>query len=92
MRFGKRSSAAAVLRAVARGSDPADLLRHYEAPLGAAFARHLQICEGFYSTGGSGEWWTRELDLLRRGLQFNRERAPQQWQFRLEGFDLLPVG
>ncbi len=83
--------AAAVLRAIAKGSSPSDLLHHYESRLGAAFERHLKICEGFYSTGGAGEWWKSELDLLRRGLEFSRERAPQEWHFRLEGFDLLPV-
>ncbi len=83
--------AAAVLRAVAKGSDPRDLRRHYESRLRAAFERHLKICERFYSTGGAGDWWTAELDLLRRGLEFCRADAPHEWRFRLEGFDLLPV-
>lgn len=83
--------ACAVLRGIAKGSTAGDLLRHYQARLGAAFERHLKICEGFYSTGGGGAWWKSELEMLRRGLEFSRAHATREWRYRLEGFDLLPV-
>ncbi len=83
--------AAAVLRSVAMGSEPAGLLQHYEARLGVAFERHLKICEGFYMTGGDGDWWKSELDLLRQGQEFCRARSPRDWHYRLEGLYLKPL-
>jgi len=85
--------ASAVLRAIARGSEPRDVLEHYEFRLRAAFQRHLELCEKYYAAGRSGPWWDSELALLRGGLQWSRTHAAarSEWRYRLEGFDLLPA-
>jgi hypothetical protein len=84
--------AVSVLRAIAAGSEPGDVLEHYQARLRAAFERHLKLCEAFYVSGGDGEWWLNELALLREGLAWCRARPTLEWRYRLQGFDLLRLG
>ena len=75
--------AAAVIRAEA---DPADLLAHYRARLVAAFRRHLEVCRGFYRTGGTSDWWRGELEQIERGIAWCG--PDPRFRFQLTGFEL----
>jgi hypothetical protein len=84
---------AAVIAAFERGAEPASLLAHYEARLTAGFRRHLEICLGFYTSGGTGEWWRNEARALHRGIEWchSRPASKQAFQYRLAGFRLARV-
>jgi hypothetical protein len=77
--------------AVIRSAAPQEsLLAHYEARLRAGFRRHLELCLGYYTTGGAGEWWVREAAALRLGIGLIG--AAPEFRYRLRGFDLQQVG
>jgi 2-polyprenyl-6-methoxyphenol hydroxylase-like FAD-dependent oxidoreductase len=82
--------AAAVLRAIQRGGDAEALLAHYRWRLLAGFQRHLEVCEGFYRTGGSTPWWRAQHQAVRAGREWcARELAGSEiGRYRLCGFDL----
>jgi hypothetical protein len=84
---------AAVIAAFERGGDHASLLAHYEARLTAGFRRHLEICLGFYRSGGTGEWWRNEALALGNGIEWcdSRPASKQAFQYRLAGFRLARV-
>lgn len=85
--------ACAVVRAALRGCDVDSLLIHYNSRLLQGFLRHLQVCEHFYTTGGAGPFWSAEVQLLRQGIGWLRERLNAQPapRYRLAGFELLPI-
>ena len=77
--------AAAVIKAGARPEH----LAHYERQLRAGLARHLEICAGFYATGGDGAWWRQQEEAARAGAaSLQPNGAPR---FRLNGFELEPI-
>jgi hypothetical protein len=78
--------ATAVIRAVANGGAPDDLLSHYEARLTAGFLRHLKLCGQFYASGS-------ELDAIHRGIQWAdaKLRAHASFRYQLRGFELEAV-
>jgi len=85
--------ASAVVRAAAQGSDMNSLLTHYNARLMLGFLRHLQMCQPFYASGGTGPFWSTERELLNRGISWSQRRLhtyPSS-RFRLVGFELLPI-
>ena len=86
--------ASAVLQGVARGEDAGPLLAHYEARLTAGFERHLAQCRQFYASGGNGPWWTAQTQSAEQGLAWCRGRmeAHGQFRYRLNGFELEPIG
>jgi len=86
--------ASAVVRAVAKGAKPEDVLAHYRARLLAGFNRHLELCRGFYFSGRSGPWWDSELDAVHRGLEWCKREAGQgtEPRYRLSGFELQALG
>lgn len=83
----------AVVRAIAGGARPADLLAHYSSRLLAGFLRHLEICREFYVAASCGEWWQSEIALLEKGTDWTRNQLPQRppTQFRLVGFNLEAI-
>jgi hypothetical protein len=85
--------AAAVLRAIQRGGDAEALLAHYRWRLLAGFQRHLEVCEGFYGTGGSTPWWRAQHQAVRAGREWcARELAGIAiGRYRLRGFDLAEL-
>jgi hypothetical protein len=85
--------AAALIRAGLAGADPAALANHYTMRLTQGFLRHLQICLQFYSTGGSGRFWEREGDSLRKGIQSLQAElnAMRATGFKLVDRDLVPL-
>ena len=78
--------ASAVIRAAAQGANADELLAHYRARLVAGFRRHLQVCRGFYATGGLGDWWRAELELIGKGIAWCGDDP--QFRFQLDGFEL----
>ena len=78
--------ASAVVRAIADGGDEAALFVHYEARLTAAMLRHLTLCEEFYRTGGSGDWWKTEAASLSEGRRWCETQqagtGPPRYQLR----------
>lgn len=84
--------AAAVLRRLAQGDDPAPLLAHYTARLLAGFHRHLTLAETFYRTGGLTPWWTTQLEAVRQGIQWSAQELSQSPtpQYQLQDFELIP--
>jgi len=85
--------ASAVIRAAVQGSDVESLLAHYNARLMSGFLRHLQMCHHYYSTGGTGPFWSSELQLLQRGIESLSERlhpSPSP-RYRLVGFELVAI-
>lgn len=85
--------ASAVIRAAARGEPPDRLLAHYRRRLMAGFLRHLELALQFYRSGHGGPWWDEEAQALERGVGWcagELARVPA-FQYRLEGFDLLPA-
>jgi hypothetical protein len=85
--------ASAVVRGALQGYDVDSLLTHYNSRLIRGFHRHLQVCEHFYTTGGTGPFWSSEVQLMRQGAAWLRERVNTQPspQYRLVGFELLPI-
>jgi hypothetical protein len=85
--------AAAVVRAAARGEDPAALLVHYQTRLLAGFQRHLQMTLEFYRAANAGPWWDEEIREMERGVEWCAQQlaAAPAFRYRLEGFDLVPV-
>jgi hypothetical protein len=59
--------ASAVIRAAVQGSDVESLLAHYHSRLVSGFLRHLQMCHHYYSTGGTGPFWTPNFSSCRWG-------------------------
>jgi hypothetical protein len=82
--------ASAVIRALMKGGHPADLLSHYEARLTAGFRRHLELCRGFYQSGGATPLWRSELEAIDRGIQWCDAKLGSHVSFRyqLRGFEL----
>ena len=86
--------AAAVVRAVARGGNPDELLAHYRTRLLAGFHRHLQVCRQYYLGGGSSAWWAEQLEWLHKGLAWCETElasAPAA-RYQLRGFDVQRIG
>lgn len=82
--------ACAVVRAALAGADVKAVTAHYSSRLLAGFRRHLEVCEEFYRSGGSGPWWQEQLAQVRRGIQCCQSRlaeAPEP-RYRLNGFSL----
>jgi hypothetical protein len=84
---------AAVITALHNGGDTPSLLAHYEGRLTAGFRKHLEICHGFYRSGGNGDWWKNEAESLLDGLAWCDERlgSNQPFKYRLNGFRLEPA-
>jgi hypothetical protein len=81
--------AAAVIRA---GGTEA-VRRHFSNRLTAGFQRHLELCRGFYESGGGGPWWQAEREALEKGIEWCRgELEGKTFQYRLNGFELQPLG
>ena len=70
-----------------------NLLTHYRMRLLAGFQRHLQVCRGFYASGGETSWWTAELAAVDRGIEWcARELAASPpMHYRLNDLDLEPI-
>jgi hypothetical protein len=85
--------ASAVIRAAVQGSDVESLLAHYNSRLMRGFLRHLQMCQHYYSTGGTGAFWRSELQLLHLGIEWLSERlyAHPSPRYRLVGFELVAI-
>jgi hypothetical protein len=85
--------ASAVIRAAVQGSDVESLLAHYHSRLMSGFLRHLQMCRHYYSTGGTGPFWSAELQLLQLGIEWLSERLHPQPspRYRLAGFELVAL-
>lgn len=85
--------ASAVIGALINGGSSDELLSHYEARLTAGFLRHLVLCRQFYSTGGTGSFWTSELEAIDHGIQWcNAALAKHQsFRYQLRGFELEAV-
>ncbi len=85
--------ASAVIRAAVQGSDVESLLAHYSARLMSGFLRHLQMCHHYYRTGGTGPFWSSELQLLQLGIEWLSERLHPQPspRYRLVGFELVSI-
>ncbi len=77
--------------AVIRAGDAAGLIEHYEGRLMAGFYRHLGECLRFYSSGGTGEWWLKEAESCREGLEWCAGRNLVPYRYRLEGLELVAV-
>ena len=86
--------ASAVIRAAAAGDDVDRLLSHYRARLIAGFARHLELCRGFYISGNRGPWWDREVASLDEGIAWCGQviGAGNVFHYRLSGFELQAIG
>jgi flavin-dependent dehydrogenase len=85
--------ASAVIRALAEDGNSGELLRHYEARLTAGFRRHLMLCRQFYLSGGTGAFWTSELDAIHRGIQWSDAKlgAHAGFRYQLRGLELEVV-
>ena len=79
--------------AVSRAAANEDVLAHYQARLTAGFRRHLALCQGFYTSGGDGRWWRRELDSIQQGIAWcdRRLAAHGDFRYQLRDFDLHPL-
>jgi hypothetical protein len=84
--------AAAVVTAIAEGGDREALRTHYRSMLIAAMRRHLMLCMQFYRAGGSGPWWSAQLEALADGHAWcTRQLASlPEPRFELHGFRLVP--
>jgi hypothetical protein len=85
--------ASAVIRALAQGATPDDLLKHYEARLTAAFQRHLMLCRQFYQSGGTSPLWRRELEAIDSGIQWCGAALAghESFRYQLRGLELEAV-
>jgi hypothetical protein len=83
----------AVIRAAAAGDNVDRLLSHYRARLAAGFARHLELCRGFYISGKRGSWWEQEIAGLDDGIAWCRQAngVGNAFHYRLNGFELQAV-
>jgi hypothetical protein len=86
--------ATAIIAAVRAGEPVEDLLAHYTSRQMHGFLRHLQICLGFYQSGGSGPFWQSETAMLQHGIEWAgqvlREHAKPPTH-RLVGRQLQPI-
>jgi hypothetical protein len=84
--------ASAVIRASSNG-DVKGLLAHYESRLTAGFHRHLGACRQFYSSGGTGEWWKRELAAVDLGMDWCARRLEGLggYRYRLVDLELVKI-
>ncbi len=86
--------ATAIIAAVRNGEPLEDLLAHYASRQMHGFLRHLQICVGFYQSGGSGAFWQSEAAMLQQGIEWAgqvlKERAKPPTH-RLVGGQLEPI-
>lgn len=82
--------ASAVVRAVAEGRQRPAVLAHYQARLTAGFRRHLELCHGYYESGGSGPWWQTELGAIREGIAWcdSQLRDHGAFRYQLRDFEL----
>jgi hypothetical protein len=62
--------ATALIAAVRKGEPVEELLAHYASRQMHGFLRHLQICLGFYQSGGSGAFWQSEAAMLQQGIEW----------------------
>jgi hypothetical protein len=62
--------ATAVVGAVRDEEPVEELLAHYTSRQMHGFLRHLQICLGFYQTGGSTSFWESQAALLKQGIDW----------------------
>jgi hypothetical protein len=85
--------AAAVIRALVQGGDAGALQSHYQARLTAGFRRHLELCRGFYQSGGTSPLWRSELEAIDRGIRWcdAQINAGAGFRYRLRGFELEAV-
>jgi hypothetical protein len=85
--------ASAVIRAAVQGSNVESLLAHYHSRLMSGFLRHLQMCHHYYRTGGTGPFWSSELQLLQLGIEWISERLHPRTspRYRLVGFELVAI-
>ncbi len=86
-------AAAAIRAAAADRANAEAIVAHYSARLTAGFMRHLQLCREFYRSGGTGPWWTQELEALETGLAWCESAALRhgKFRYRLDGFDLVAL-
>jgi hypothetical protein len=86
--------ATAIISAIREGEPVEDLLAHYTSRQMHGFLRHLQICLGFYQSGGSGVFWQSETAMLHQGIAWAgevlREHAKPPTH-RLVGRQLEPI-
>lgn len=83
--------AVAVTRAIADGGDAEALTAHYHAMLLAAMRRHLKLCAGFYSSGGTDAWWQAQMAALADGFEWctaQLSTLPEP-RFKLHGLQLV---
>lgn len=83
--------ASAVIGALDRGENPADLAVHYHSLLLAAMRRHLRLSLPFYASGGAGRWWQDQYASARAGYDQCSAllgKLPEP-RFALHGFDLV---
>jgi hypothetical protein len=87
--------ATALVRAVCDGEPAVALLAHYTSRQMRGFLRHLQLCLGYYQSGGATEFWRQEAELLWQGIAWvervlrEEERPPTH---RLVGRQLVAIG
>ena len=81
--------ASAVIRAAVND----DVLAHYQARLTAGFRRHLALCREFYTSGGDGPWWRKELDSIQLGIAWcdRQLTAHGDFRYQLRDFELHPL-
>ena len=86
--------ASAVIRALFEDGPHDGILAHYEARLTAGFRRHLALCREFYTSGGDGLWWHRELESIQQGIAWCSRRLSLHGEFRyqLRDFELHALG
>jgi hypothetical protein len=85
--------ASAVVHALHRGEPSAGLFTHYAARLRFGFLRHLELCRGFYSSGGTTDFWRSELELLEQGITEMRSQLQSagEHRYRLSGTRLIRI-
>ena len=86
--------ATAIIAALRKGEPVEDLLAHYTSRQMHGFLRHLQICLGFYQSGGSGAFWQSEAALLQQGIEWAWQVLKEQAKrptHRLVGRQLEPI-
>jgi hypothetical protein len=86
--------ATALIAAVRAGEPLEDLLAHYTSRQMNGFLRHLQICLGFYQSGGSGAFWKSETAMLQHGIEWAGEALRKHAKpptHRLVGKQLEPI-
>lgn len=83
----------AAIRAIHGGEPVEDILAHYQARLTIGFQKHLAMCRDFYTTGGSGKWWSNEVEALRHGFSWCQSQMDRHtgYKYRLDGDDLVRI-